>query len=1042
MTTQIISPMFQFQMPPVPVKEKQIDIYSPIDERLNIVIVCNDFYFKILLDKKIILPKDTQLFNQLMSEKLQVQRMLKLEYIFMEKFRCNVILTKMITISPDVKLIYKSMIETQPNEIYKIYKYIYIIGDEELGYQELIQSCFYLGLGHQVILIIDKLHQSKLFFAIDELKEIRKYPKEHLRSKRDYYGSLDNFLHNIEKNGFESVFRLRPTYEKQLENIDNHQKVLEILDSYISQLSYQFSSFPTFNQKRIDFDAPYCSISNLENSFLPISSVCRFTMKPLLKFAFYFGYLLRFSIILYNRERTYVLQRDIDTPSKYVEYQQYNKNFTESSELNTLEIEPENINLNRFKQNLDISKININETITSEQVDTIRLKFQDVLHKLNKYFDYLKKIEYLEVYDQIDEDEQDKIFGIKVFCKLDFNFDTLEDYDITKFNFLHYFITRKFTNPIWTKEELQYVRTERNSDNVDYEFDISRNISKYVKTLFEENNEMKDRLLELYKQIEEDKIYNQFLYEKYAINVRLQNLYKFILGDNVVNETKITSEIREVNEEAKTEKKLDYVVYKDFDKDKDILKIFKIYDLNLSPEDLVKKFLENRKRKNDELKEKIATDSVYRKIFLRENRINQLRSNFPQLKEEQLIKMYEEEREEKKLYNQEQELEKKKNKKNRKTKSKKVYLNKINKIILKEQIPYIRLTNYFILNINNNRYQIYVSSVPDNTEIQLFLNLFSTIVPIDCFTDRLPPSEERLGTQLLKDEKGYYYKKKIYFVKELPLAQDIVEIPFDIKNYVVDENEKIFKHIPREQKNIEINKFRKILYKKIKREYYQINMPITVQFSEKTEQFYFSTQRMTRKKQSDIEFEVSNRFINDYIRPKGLQLLFKPENVFLINRPSASDAVLYIQREDHPKDILETVLIKTVKNTLISNMKISEEDILNISLDIDVVNEKNKLNEEGIINLNEFKTEKQEMTMQTVKKSYEEFDTKIERPLTICQGFYQFISLTYLMDLFENLNTGRRFLKNMGDINNIGLSDIQIDRKNWRNIVLPELITE
>lgn len=1032
MDRELFEQMFSKMEIPIFEQEKVLDIYSPIEERITIVIVCNDFYLKILLDKEIIVPKDKQEFDNLMSEKLQVQSLLNLEYTFMNIYRCNVILTKTIPIKPDVKLIYNSMRETNPNEIYRIYKYIYIISDEELGYQELIQSSFYLGLGHQVILIIDKLHQSKLFFGIDELKEIRKYPKEHLRSKKDYYGSLDNFLSSIRKYGLENIFRLRPIYEEQLENVDDKQKVIEILDTYISQLSYQFMSFPTFNQKRIDFDAPYCTISNLENNLMPISSICRFTMRPLLKFAFYFGYILRFSIILYNRERSLVGKLEKLNMS----------NISTNEVIDSLEIEPDPSDRNRFVNN--ISKINVNETMKPKQVDLIKTKFIDILHKLNKYFDYLKKIEYLEVYDQIDEDEYEKIFGVKVFCKLDFNFDTIEDYDITKFNFLHYFITRKFNNPLLNKQELEFVKTETNSSNVDYEYDISRQISQYIQQIFNENPEMKVRLLELYQRTEED--INGYLYEKYAINVRLKNLYKFILGEEVVRETQITSEIRELNEEAKTEKKLDYVVYKDIDIREDKLKIYKIYDLNETPEKIVLKFLAERKRKNDELKDKIASDPIYRRTFLRENRINQLRSNFPQFTEKQLLKMYEEEREEIKLFNEQEKIEKKKNKKQR---SKLVYLNKINKLILSQQIPYLRLTNYFILNINNNRYQIYVSTVPDTSEMSLLLNKFTTRVRIKMnFSGRLPPSEKRLGTKLLKDIKGnYYYIKKIYFVKELPLAQNVVEIPFNIQEYKMDENEKIMKHIPRLQKTIEIQKFRQIFYEKIKNEYYQISMPIEVEFSEKKETFYFSTAKSKLKKETDIEFEVSQRFITDYIKPRGLQLLFKPEKVYIANKPSASDAILYIDRESHPKDTLDTALIKTIKNTLIDNMKISERDILSVTLNIDLVNSQIKIKkneEEDVIDLEIYENNEEE-EVQSINKikqiSYEEFDTKIERSLTICQGFYQFISLTYLMELFENLNTGRRFLKNMGDINNINISDSQLDRKNWRNILLPELIT-
>jgi len=129
-------------------------------------------------------------------------------------------------------------------------------------------------------------------------------------------------------------------------------------------------------------------------------------------------------------------------------------------------------------------------------------------------------------------------------------------------------------------------------------------------------------------------------------------------------------------------------------------------------------------------------------------------------------------------------------------------------------------------------------------------------------------------------------------------------------------------------------------------------------------------------------------------------------------------------------------------------MKISERDILSVTLNIDSENSQINISnneEEEVIDLNDLKTYNNELEEDTnilVKNiTFEKFDTKIERSLTICQGFYQFISLTYLMDFFENLNTGRRFLKNMSDINDINISDSQLYRKNWRNILLPELIT-
>jgi len=1016
---------FKFtQQPSIKQIDKKLDENSSVEDRLVIIIVCNKFYLDILINKKVIVPKDMERFKRVFHKKdYTYGEVYNVKYMFKEKYNCNVILTDVLHLSTDNRLVYKEMFPNKEDS-YKIYKYIYIIGDEEFGYHEMIQSCFYLGLGHQVILIIERIHNNKLFFGVDELKEIRSYPKRFLRSRGDYYGSIESFITNLNKNGLESIFKLRSIYKNQLENKENKRKVIRILDEYINNiLKYKYKSFPKFTQNRIDFDAPYCSISNIEGNLIPISKVCKFTMEPLLKFSYYFGFVLRYSVLLYNREKLNISQRTFDTPLKYTEENvNVKEELEEEDNLSTTTLTT--LTNRKNGNNLDIDNMNL-------YVNNNAL-FVDVVNKLNSYTEYLQKIEYLEVYKQQEEDEEEKLYGVKVFIKLNFDFNNMEDADLVKLNFVQYFITRKYPNGLWNKNELTLIKLNENTNEIDYEYEIQRDISKFIKSLFDKNISMKERLYELYNTVEKDKVNDIALYKKYDINKRLSYLYKYILGEDKVKELLTTSFIRDILEDKQYETKLGYIVYSDVSQDGKV-KLYYIYDIDKTPDEIIKKYIEQKKLKNAEFKKKIEEDKKFLSKYAQENRLIELERYYPDMTREELIELYNKEK-----------LDNKKNPQ---------YMNKINQIIYDKQIPFIRLSSFFMMNINGNSYRIYVSSVPDNTTMRLFLNKLTIKVKIRCPNGILPPSEELLRTELLEEigsdgEKKYYYKKKVYFVNEKPLAKNVIELPFDLSKYKYEEGK--LEHIPRNVRKEELTKFKNIFLRKINSQYYIIKSPIKITLNEGKEMtLYLSSNENKKKKEDEIDnIKVSNDLLEKLIKPKGLELLFKPENIYLVSS-NQQISYIYVSKKNYGIEPLIEMIKRIVKETLNIQLKIRETDIKEIEIKEELLfNDKNSIIDNNILlNNNDIDSniDRDELgdiiPQEKLEKGYEILELSTEHPLTIIQGFYQFVSLTYLMDLFENLNSGRRFLKSLYDINKLYfMGQQQYDRLNWRNLKIPEIL--
>jgi hypothetical protein len=876
-------------------------------------------------------------------------------------------------------------------------KFIYIFNDEIYGYREMIEILFYLGLGHQVIIVNEKLHPHNSFFAYSELTKIRSklYAKQYLRNERDYFGNLNDFIKYCknEKN-MRLLFETRQNTKDRIYQIKDNE--------FLEQLKYKYMSYPTFKQKRVDFDAPYC---NTQETNLSIDKSCKFTMKPILSLSYNLGHIVRLSNII---EKQF-------TSMKTSIYMGFNRN-SNSNVSNNINTEK---NINKLTLNLSNGELG-NKTNREINLDYNRYRAY-MLGKLDDYFDFLTNIDYIESYNELkqesDESSLKVAFGYNFFCMLRFNYSQLEDHEKMKLDYLDYYIKNKF-NLQNTIEELQLVKLIDNTENVDYEYDIQRLISKKIKEIFNSNVSMKERLYKLYEEnVEFDNDFDvNIISKRYQINTRLRYLYRFILEEQY--------------EKEESKNKLDVLINQAYIPISDIDDVKKpkfpvfvdqsnpsisyiITDLT-KQSDIISQYLEQRKKRNEELQQKLKSDPEFRKNFTRARRIRELKYYYPNLSKENYDKLFEEEQ---------KELKQKEIRGQKK-------LNKINKAIIEGKIVYIRLSNFFIIDINNNRYNIYLSSVPDRSEIAPYLNQYSFETKIATYNNEpiLPVFERKYNSELVIEEGNVFYRKKIYFVRDLPDIDDIIQLPIDIKYYNL-KNEELSK-IPREIRSEKLAIYSDILKTKIKQHLLEINGYFIIN-EQKQKKLYLTTRKITKP---NIEiYELSQEQVlniqNLFKRSKyPIHKLFIPNQIYLVNIVPPKNTLLNIPIEN--ENVNSNIIVENIFSNIL-------QQVLHISTNQSI---KYYFTDETLEPSNEITEPIQNETIlggQIDRKSSQQsgiiiVENTIEYPLTIIQAFYQFISLTYLMDLFNNVNNGRNFLKLFRDT-------LYKDEK-WKKLYLPETL--
>lgn len=883
---------------------------------------------------------------------------------------------------------YDNLINIQNEHINKDIKFIYILNDEIYGYREMIEILFYLGLGHQVIIVNEKLHPHNSFFAYKELMDSRPYIKKFIRIERDYFGKLDEFIKYCkDSDNLIKLFRTRRNL------IENNYDISYI--EFIEELKTKYMSYPTFRQKRVDFDAPYCSISD---SNLSINRSCTFTMKPLLTFAYNFGHIIRLSNILEQQYR-------------YTSRNIYMKKSNEYMNINN-QIGVEKRTL--LNTNIRDDRINIYDNNSMKEYR------EYILNKLNDYFEFLSSIDYIESYNELkqesDENSIEVAFGYNFFCMLRFDYDKLEDHERMKLDYIDYYIRQKYKfNGIDTLQELELVKTypidSENNKYVDYEFDSMREISKRIKDIFNQDNKMRIRLHKLYQdnlELESDIDVN-IISKRYQINTRLKNLYHYILGDRFdINEDRRDRDIydllinREYVSDIEQSKKSKFPVFID-EKKPNISYI--ITDLT-KQSDIISRYLEQRKKFNEELQKKLESDQDFRRNYTRAKRIRELKHYYPNLRKEEYDKLFEEEQED---------LKKKVERGQKK-------LNRINKAIIEGKIPYIRLSNYFILDINNNRYNIYLSSVPDRSELGPILNEYSIEIKIETINNEevLPIFEEKYNTVLIVENKKVYYRKKIYFVRDIPDIDDIVQIPIDSEYYINTELRKI----PREIRTDKIGIYSNIFKSKIKEHFLEIKGYFLIN----GKKYYISTRKITKPNIEIYEFNQQqlNIILNLFKKTKyPIHKLFIPTQLYLVNTIPAKNLLLNIPIDNQNSNDYVLELFEDINKIkqLIPDTSVSTVPIKYITEE--QTQEETIIEEEPII-IEGGKFDNRS----SLQSGIIVVENTIEYPLTIIQGFYQFISLTYLMDLFNNINNGRNFLKLF--------RDTLYKEDKWKNLYLPE----
>jgi len=966
-----------------------------VQKEVIIVLTCNTMHYNILIENKILTKISNTQLPIFTRTRDFIQRDIDIDtgsykYRIGNKYNCIVEITndekKIFNINPYFTFMDKTNILVD-------YKFIFIVGDEDYGYQEMIKAMFYLGLGHQVILIIDKIYKPSSFFGYEELNEIRKYPLKYLRSKKDYFGDIKHFIRKINGSGVEQLFKTR---KNKFDNIQGMFNKNNLGVRYIEQLKYKYLSYPTFTQKRIDFDAPYCTIDDIENSFLPIDRICRFTLKPLLKFSFYFAHICRLSIILTKQRK--------DITSKMI--------------ISPIEIN----NTTNIDYQVDVQD---NETITEKEVkksNQINIRRNEILQdkiedKLKEYFDYLEKIEYVDSYDIIRaEDISEITYGFNFFMMLRFNIDQLEDFDLVKLNFLQYFISRKF-NLTFPKVELEYVISYPNSLEVNYELDIERDVSKTIKEIFEKNPSMKNRLLRLYLDIESQKEY--MIYSRYQINKRLHNLYRYILTDDYKTKYLIVSQT-----DIEPEPRKPYTLFVD---KKEPKYTHIILDLTKSS-DIIDKYLYQKKKENEDLKQKLEQNPNLKQKYMKAKRIQEFRYYFPNLSEQEYQQLYKDEIEEFKRI------------KDKKT----ILFNKINQEILKRKIPLIPLTNYFIVNINNNIYEFYVSNVPDQSELSGFLNKLTSTVQFDCPAGILPQFEQSMNTVIQRDASGrQFYEKKIYYVKDKPIDENIVQIPFDMNSF----NQPNF--VPRVLRTEQLTSLRREFMSNLKNELYQMNGYFNVseypneQFYIVIDKSYINSSKNLTKLKILYEFDESDyKSLLTLYREnpeKNYLKLFTPNKVYITNiQPNRSLHYLYIPiQSSQVQSIFNIYIRKYLQLQPTMRIKYIQQETEQSVVQGGVGSGStvgSTISSTSLTALSGLSYK----TIHTLRKLSISNDPNViklenveEVSLTIIQGFYQFISLTYLMDFYNNINNGRRFLKS--------LRDTLYRDNNWKQLYLPEI---
>lgn len=956
-----------------------------VQNNIVIILTCNKLHEEKLIQSNI-LKKEEINITQLTSL-TNLNLFAGPKYTF-GNYECIIEYTDDNTYNSDAYLLFKN----KTNKFVH-YKFIFIIGDEEYGYQEMIKAMFYLGLGHQVICIIDKIHKPTSFFGYEELNEIRKYPIKYLRNKKnDYYGSIEQFIRQVNKDGLEQLFKLRKNKFDDIEDIFNNPN---LYNRYIEQLKYKYLSYPTFTQSRIDFDAPYCTLDELENSFLPVDKICRFTLKPLLKFSFYFGHICRLSNILSNQIRNYKLKM---TPMITIDVT--NLSLSTNYQVND--------NINTSSQKI----IRDNSIIYDEKRNELLL--YKVLQKLKDYFTYLETIEYVDSYEIIKgEDDAEILYGFNYFMLIRFDIDELEDYDLVKLNFLQYFISRKF-NFNFPKDELQKIVTLPNSKEVDYEKDIQRNVSIFIRNIFNKNPLMKNRLLALYQDVDKQK--ETILYSRYQINTRLHNLYRFILGDDY--KEKFTTKIvyKKPDDSSRLSPRQHYPIFYNEKKPTEIKII-----LDPTRSTLLDKLYLQKRDEYKKLAERLKIDKKFRTEYYGKKRLAELSSYYPQLKKQQIFELYKTE------INEAMEANKKKIK----------IKNKINEVIVDGGIEYVKISKPFKISINNNKYDIYIVNKKDESQFKTFFEKFEQRIAIVTSNGNIPPNEQKLGTTLITTAEQKIYYKNIYFSFSEPSGDNIVEIPIDDLSKFSDEA-----FLPREYQEQQLRRFKDIFSTTIKSELQLIDGHFI--FSSKPNEMYYivtNIEYITSINSRKILYELNEEDVNEIIRlfDKNYLKLFIPDKVYITNqKPPTSNLYLsipvtkfdfntlfdhIIRRYFVSVNVRDDIIYKPGNIVTRGGVKGSERSSNN-NLDSEKSSKVKETKEQEIIS-----------RLQKISKSYNPDEIVIENivevPLTIIQGFYQFISLTYLMDFYNNINNGRRFLKSF--------KDTLYKEDSWKELYLPEM---